>query len=219
MSPAGAGGEAHGHARKRLGLKYLQEGCRGRQEGLGLRTQGATLGGAELAVTGLGWPGPRPHSPPGGRRPPAAALRSPRCGPGPQWRGRAALPPALEGGGCGLGPCLRERRGLSSPGNPQEPAGLPQPHCRSCHIPWLSSSSLSTCNSWSRCSGRFWKFRDFLRKARGCEGPPVPETSQDTNPLLPPPEVPRAQDLASWVGGEVSCSTESDAPSGTPSGL
>lgn len=37
-----------------------------------------------------------------------------------------------------------------------------------CHLPWLSSSSSSsTCNSWSRCSGKFWKFRGFLGRVRG----------------------------------------------------
>lgn len=143
----------------------------------------ATSGAAWGCQEGLG-PGapPCPHSPLGGHHPPEEAPRSHLCGPGPQWMGQAALQPVLKGRGrCGVRQGTgsdRMHRGYCVPqGSPQGlqgPAWLPQSHSRSCHIPWLSSSSLSTCNSWSRCSGRFWKFRGFLGRARGCEGPKSP---------------------------------------------
>lgn len=79
--------------------------------------------------------------------------------------------------GQGTGSDRRQSALISSGQPPRSPRAQPwhlQSHYRSCHIPWLSSSSLSTCSSWSKCSGRFWKFRGFLGRVRGCEGPKSP---------------------------------------------
>lgn len=83
------------------GAGVLARGFWGMSGGRGAEDSRGRVGRSWVSCHRAGPAGLRPHSPPGGHHPPAAALRSPPCGPGPRWRGRAALPPALQGGGCG----------------------------------------------------------------------------------------------------------------------
>lgn len=61
---------------------------------------------------------------------------------------------------------VRESRGSANSRELQDLTPHSQPHSGGRLIPWLSSSSLSTCSSCSTCSGRLWKFRGFLESER-----------------------------------------------------